>query len=233
MLNRESAWVLPCKQSNLFSFDFLRSQDANNCPNQDQANKLWQKNLVGFETKYWENPTWEIYRQGDLSKDYKNYDENFLFAHKQAAFAAIDLVGGQNEEKNVETRLQANLVWVETAYKYYRNKVNTIFIFANDAPPGSNQNNQDFYNDLFDDIQQLYSDMNFVLVHGSDSSQGFAENYNGIDNLDVASVRDQAWPPLRMTVGFTGSTPSIVFETGNKWPKGDSKKDKEKEGKLL
>lgn len=191
---------------------------------------------MGYETKNWNSPSWEIFRQGDLSKDYKNYHENFLFAHGLAAFVAIDLVGGSNEERKVSTRLQANLVWVETAYKYYRNKVDTIFILAHDGPPGSNSNNQDFYNDLFDDIEQQYSDMNFVLIHSTDSRQGLSEQYNSIENLDVASVAGPAWPPLRMIVDFSKNARTVSIQSNNKgWNNEDnsSKNNKDKGGKLI
>jgi hypothetical protein len=206
----------------LFAICVLFS-DVNNCLDQTKAVKLWQQYLVGFETKHWESPPWEIFRQGNLSKDYRDYLQNFLFVHGQAAFVAIDLAGGETEDRMAATRLQANLVWVETAYKFVKDKVDTIFIFAHDAPPGSNKNNQDFYKELFDVIKQQYSDMNFVLVHHSDSGQGFSEKYNGVDNLDVASVLGSTWPPLRMTLDFSGPERSITIETSNKWWDKDSK----------
>lgn len=173
---------------------------------------LWKDYLLDYETKHWELPPWEIIRQGDSSVAYQAYSENFLFTYGQAAFVSINLGSGEvYSETESQQRHDANLVWIDSAYDFYSKQVSTIFILADDGPPGVSQNTQ-FYVELLALIESDYKDVEFVLVHRGSSSWGYTEKYGGINNLDVVEVLGPIWPPLRMTVDFGQTKPRITLE---------------------
>lgn len=177
----------------------VASADVNACPDPSTALSLWKNKLLGFETAYWASSPWDVMRQGDSNIAYKAYDENFLFSYGQAAFLSIDLINGQIQDSvELQLRHEADFAWIETAYNAFDKNVTTIFIFANDGPPGNSQNAQ-FYRDLFMKIRSDYRDKNFVLVYRGDTSSKQQDKYKRINNLDVISVLG---PPVQLTVNF-------------------------------
>jgi hypothetical protein len=165
---------------------------------------LWKEYLLGFETRHWASPSWDIVRQGGGSGEDETYRENFRFAQGPAAFVSINLGNGDvNIFSELQPRLEANLVWIDAAYNFYRDSpiVSTIFILADDGPPGS-LSNKSFFQDLLGRIGSNYTDIDFVYVHRGASEWGQTEAYQGIKNLDVIEVLGPIWPPLRMTVSF-------------------------------
>lgn len=183
--------------------------------------ELWKSNLVNYETRYWEQPSWDLWRQG------QGYEENFAFDFMDAAFASINLVDEQwpappadtawapeleleHEEWLLDERLQANLDWIDELYKDYKRQVSMMFIFSNAGPKGDGPNKA-FFESLFDQIETRYAQMRFVLVHRSGlqpDRYGIEKKYNGIENLDVISVLGPIWPPLEITVNTREKDPS-------------------------
>lgn len=189
-------------------------KDSNGCSDPTAALALWKKYFLQYESKFWQPPPWKIVRQGDTSPEFKDFSENFLFAYGQAAFVSIDVVNGAvNNATNVQLRQQANTAWIKSAYELCsKTAVSTIFILANDGPPGVPSNSQ-FYMDLLAKIKTDYADKDFVLVYrGRTPSWGLVEQYEGIPNLDVVSVLGPILPPLRMTVDFHQPQRKITVE---------------------
>lgn len=190
------------------------------CSDPEQAMELWKNNLVGYETRYWEEPDWDLWRQG------QGHEENFAFDYMDAAFASINLVDEEEEESpeqgddiiasefefeyELDERLQANLDWIDDLYKDYKKRANVFFIFCN-AGPKSDGPNKLFFDALFEQIETRYAQMRFVLVHQNGSQPeryGIEKNYNEIENLDVISVLGPIWPPLEITVNTREKDPS-------------------------
>jgi hypothetical protein len=206
------------QKSSIPVYFVMGDDDSVNCPDHSSARTYWKSYLVDFEATYFSSRPWEVFRQGELSSKYSDFNENFMFSHSQVAFVSIDIVGGSNENrKDIEDRQKAALSWVETAYEYYRNTVDTIFVFAHSGPSEySNQNDpNNFYSSLFDHISK--SDLSYVLVYHSSSSWGFSERYNNIENLDVVEVEGPIWPPLRMTIDYNGGDRTISLDTDVAW----------------
>jgi hypothetical protein len=183
----------------LFShFSCFGDSEYNGCTDASTAKATWKTYLEGFETKHFASPPWQIFHQGDLSAEYKDYSENFLFAHGKVAFMSINLLSDSLYDANNQTQqLVANLDWIDTAYNYFRKQVKTIVIFAHDVPMTYHQA---FFTELFARMQYTYTDMNFVYVHRAENNGGLSAKYNGIKNLDAVGILGSLWPPLRLVV---------------------------------
>lgn len=179
------------------------------CSDPRQALTYWEENLLGFESENWGTPPWEITRlPGQL--------ENFSFRYKRTVFASLNLVDGDViDEMEQAERLTANLNWIHELYRQHRRRHSLFILFAHGAPDGSNQ---DFYDLLFERIEDEYTEMRFVLVHrnGDNQAYGFEANYDENWNLDVISVLGPIWPPLQITVDARADKPdeavSVNFE---------------------
>lgn len=114
--------------------------------------------------------------------------------------------------EDLQFKIGANLEWIDIAYNEFRadRDVKTIFLFSHDAP---NQVNELFFSELYYKLENDYKEMNFILVHHSESGGGRIEDrYMGLKNLSVIGVEGTVWPPLRMTLEFKGNKPSIEFD---------------------
>lgn len=158
--------------------------------------------------------------------------ENFDFVNdNNIAFSSISVPGGEvntadgNDTSSTTTdqewltREDANYALIDACYQFYRNNIDVLFIFVNDALPGSNAANSLFYTVLMGRIRDSYSDMNFVMVYrmsATDDTGGhwLKYQYNGIPNLAVTSVMGPSWPPLQVTIESNGrnTMPTISID---------------------
>lgn len=195
MVRTNATFVLPqSAHTRFFSIEY------NDCPDPETAKSLWNQYLVGFETKAWDPAPWQVFRQAtSYPGEYSEFQENFLFFHDRALYMSLSLVNGRVHDKEEFARRQAaNLDWVETGFDYYREHVNTIFLFVHDAPPGV-EANEEFFHDLLDLIRHDFRRVKFVLVH-RDIQWGVEEKFDNIRNLDVVSIVGPILPPLRLRV---------------------------------
>jgi hypothetical protein len=196
----------------------LLLKDTSNCRDADKALEQWRENFVDFETQHWGLLPWTVFRQGDISDAYSSFDENFLFSYAGAVFMSINLrmteaiTEATNSVEDLQVQIAGNLEWIDIAYNEFRDEkdVKTIFLFSHDAP---NEANELFFSELYYKLENDYREMNFILVHHSDSGGGGIEDgYMGFRNLSVLGVQGTVWPPLRMTIEFKGDRPTITLD---------------------
>ena len=182
------------------------------CKNGKKSKKLYDEYLLDFETKHWAEPPWEVFRQGDTNEAYKDFSENFLFTYAGGVFMSINPLMSGDEQKAEEEilRMEANLEWIDFAYNFYRKESKSIFLFTHEAP---NQANQLFFLELYNKLENDWRNMEFILVHHTDSGGGAIEKkYNGIKNLSVLAIQGTLWPPLQMTIDFEKGKPRIELD---------------------
>jgi hypothetical protein len=183
------------------------------CDDPVEALSFWDNHLIDFERKHWAAPEWEIFRPEDDVK------ENFVFSHKRVVFASINLVGGTvHDEDEFIGRNEANLDMIDDIYRDYRRDASIVIIFAHAAPPGESFN-KDFYDTLFQSIENRYTQMRFVIIHrnGIDQMYGIEKKYKGIENLDVISVLGPIWPPLQITVDTKKNPKDAITLNFDEW----------------
>jgi len=189
------------------------ASDYNNCSDSNKSMELWKEYLMDFEIKHWDQPPWTVFRQGDTDGQYADFSENFLFTYAGGVFMSINLLmNGEGESvEEFNQRLEANLAWIDVAYNLFHGEAKSIFLFTHDAP---NQANELFFLGLYDRLENLYHDMEFLLVHHTDSGGGgrIEKKYNDVKNLSVLAVEGTLWPPLQMTIIFQGGKPKIELE---------------------
>ena len=141
-----------------------------------------------------------------------------MFSYAGAVFISINLriadvtTVEMKSVDDLQFQIEANLEWIDIAYnEFHQNRdVKTIFLFSHDAP---NQVNELFFSELYYRLEYEYREMDFILVHHSESGGGGIEDrYMGLHNLSVLGVQGTVWPPLRMTIEFRGARPSIDLD---------------------
>jgi hypothetical protein len=171
------------------------------CVVPSEALAFWKKYLVNYETLYWPAPSWSISRDTNAG-----YPENYAFGNSNGVvFVGINIVGGLvHDAAEWSARHQANLLWIDNAYRYYRRTHQILVIFAHGAPmvSASDANQVGFYGPLFLNIQQTYTKMQFVIVHRNLVTQtyGVERNYTGIPNLSVVTTQGSIWPPMKIDI---------------------------------
>lgn len=166
------------------------------CPNPELALDYWNQYFLNFETKYWNDPVWDVKRQ------FPNFGENFVFLQREVLFVGINLVGGVvHDQAEWDARHAANLLWIERAASNYDGSYNTMVVFAHSDP--NIQINQNFFQDFFPMVESF--DENVIFIHrnlGIDTWNR-ESGYNGIKNLDVVSVEGSKWPPMWVQIDPT------------------------------
>lgn len=176
--------------------------EFNDCSSPSDALETWKNTFIDYETQYWQPPPWTVLRQGELSAMYSDYTENLVFEHGQIVFLTINLVGSRvHNEQEFDSRLEANLAWIEFSYDFYKDSANMMVIFAHSGPDNGNPSNQDFYNDLLTAIEDDYENMQFVLISRGSNKWGIKKKHDGISNLYSVSVPGPLFPPMKMVFG--------------------------------
>jgi hypothetical protein len=146
------------------------------CPDPNQAFSFWNEYILGFETKYWSGPSWEISQQAP------DYPENFSFLQGRVLFVGLNLVGGiVHDQQEWDLRHEANLLWVNQTVS---------------EMDGDFEINDNFFVSFYQMVQTY--DEKVIYVHrnlGIDTWQ-LEPQFNGIPNLDVVVVQGSVWPPM-------------------------------------
>ncbi|KAL3907007.1 MAG: hypothetical protein SGILL_009047, partial [Bacillariaceae sp.] len=179
---------------------------CSDCPDPDQAFGFWNEYVLGFESKYWLAPSWEISRQGP------DHPENFSFLHGRVLFVGLNLVGGVvHDPQEWATRHEANLLWVNQTVSELDGSFDTMIIVSH-ADPDIDINDNFFV--PFYEMVQTY-DEKVIYMHrnlGIDSWQ-LEPQFNGIPNLDVVVVEGSLWPP--MWIQLNTETGSFAMDQGS------------------
>lgn len=161
----------------------------------------WKKYFLNFY-KHWSSPPWQVSRQGDMSDEYRQFSENYLFVHNQAAYITLNLVSGLvHDEAEFAFRIQANLDWIRLAYTFYKDSVQTIMIFVHSNVRTGLPANMEFFDALYEAIDKEYDDgVRFIVAHRGSGRWSLQQNYEGVKNLDVINVPAGMVPPLKLVI---------------------------------
>eukprot|EP00547_Thalassionema_nitzschioides_P001659 CAMPEP_0194213018 /NCGR_PEP_ID=MMETSP0156-20130528/13300_1 /TAXON_ID=33649 /ORGANISM="Thalassionema nitzschioides, Strain L26-B" /LENGTH=543 /DNA_ID=CAMNT_0038940959 /DNA_START=160 /DNA_END=1791 /DNA_ORIENTATION=- len=175
--------------------------EYNDCPNPSEAFGFWKQYMLGYESKYWPPPRWE------LERDEPPYEPNFAFVLRGVLYVGVNLVGGNiHDQDEWDARQKANIEWISSQFTTHRAKFE-ILILMTHADPDTPDTNDGFFEPLFEMVK---SDFNVptVLIHrnwGTDSA-GLQEAYQDIDDFVVLVVKGDTWPPMMVTIDIqTGS----------------------------
>jgi hypothetical protein len=172
------------------------------CPNPTQALEFWYEYLLGFETKYWPEPSWDIVRQSP------DYSENFVFLERNVLFVGINLVGGiiHNQEE-WDARHLVDLVWIDTAAAKYNGNYTTMVILAHADP--DIEINQNFFTGFYPMVKTYDEKVIFIHRNLGVDTWNMESGFNGIPNLDVVAVEGSTWPPMWVQIDPISGTYTI------------------------
>lgn len=172
----------------------------NDCPNIEEAFDFWEEYLLGYETKHWPEPAWQVERFTP------EYAENFAFVLRNILYIGINLVGGRvHSDSEWADRQKANLKWIDDSFRDNKPLFDVMVIFAHADP--DIETNDDFFEPLFERIEFDYA-LPTILIHrnlGVESSS-IEENFNNIPDFVVLVAEGGIWPPMRVEIDtITGS----------------------------
>jgi len=175
--------------------------EYNDCPNATEALGFWKDYLVGYESKYWRSPKWEVVR------DEPPYEPNFAFVLRRVLYVGINLVGGTvHDQDEWEARQQANLEWISNQFQMNRAQFE-IFILMTHADPETPDNNDIFFEGFFEMVKNDFN-VPTVMIHrnwGTENA-GLQETFQGIRDFVVLVVKGDTWPPMKVQIDtLTGS----------------------------
>ncbi|KAL3917716.1 MAG: hypothetical protein SGILL_004581 [Bacillariaceae sp.] len=163
--------------------------EFNDCPDPNEAFGFWYDYILGFETKYWLAPSWNIARQEP------DHPENFSFLQDRVLFLGLNLVGGiVHDQPEWDARHAANLAWVNQTVATMDGTYDTMIVLAHADP--DIDINDNFFSSFLEMVRGY--DEKVIYMHrnlGIDSWQ-LEPQFNGIANLDVVVVEGSLWPPM-------------------------------------
>jgi hypothetical protein len=163
---------------------------------------FYHEYFLGFESKFWPAPSWNITRQ------VPDFPENFAFAHGRVLFVGLNLVGGIiQDQQEWNTRHAACLEWVNETVAANEGTFDVLLVTAH-ADPDIDVN-AGFFTPFFAAVQQYEEKV--IYVHrnlGTDAWQ-LEPEFNAISNLDVVVVEGSLWPPMWIQIDTQTSTVSI------------------------
>jgi hypothetical protein len=157
---------------------------------------------LGFESNYWQEPSWDVIRQSP------DYSENFAFLERKVLFVGINLVGGiVHDQAEWNARHQANLLWIDTAAAKYDGQYTTMVVFAHADPLIEINNN--FFADFYSMVERYDEQVIFVHRNLGIDTWKRESGYNGVPNLEVVAVEGSKWPPMWMQIDSRSGAYSI------------------------
>ena len=163
---------------------------------------FWNQYLLGFETKYWQDPSWSVIRQSP------DYSENFAFLQREVLFVGINLVGGiVHDQAEWDARHEANLLWIDTTAAKYDGSYTTMVLFAHADP--DIEINQNFFNDFYPMVERYDEQVIFIHRNLGIDTWKKETGYNGIPNLEVVTVEGSKWPPMWVQIDPISGTYAI------------------------
>lgn len=110
-----------------------------------------------------------------------------------------------------EERQLEGLEWIRRSYNEFWTRDGVIVLFVH-ASPLSNPRINFFFSDLFEQIEDRYDDIHFVIIHKNSPSEitSLTKGYEGISNLDVISVLGSVWPPVMVEIDLRQQRDEIL-----------------------
>lgn len=180
----------------LYNLCFLLSifpLQYNDCPNYPDSLDLWYQYLLGYETKYWAPPRWDVQRQSP------DHPENFAFILRNVLYVAVNVVGGEvQDEREWKRRHESNLDWIDDQVEDEHPDAAVLVLFMHSDP--ELPVNEDFFTELFEQIRSYNKPT--VMVHrnlGLDKG-GLEEDYIDIPDFVVLVAEGGIWPPMRVEI---------------------------------
>lgn len=177
--------------------------EYNDCPDPDQALSFWREYLVGFETQYWDEPTWNITRQDP------DYAENFAYVNNGVLFIGVNLVGGTvHDSREWQERHAANLEWIDDQFLINEGDFDVMVVLAHGDPVVLA--NEGFYRTFYARVEDNYN-VQVILVNRNLQGEnwGLEARFNGIANLMRVVAEGSVWPPLLMQIDTKAGTVDI------------------------
>jgi hypothetical protein len=184
--------------------------DFEDCPEPEQAMSFWHEHLVGYETKYWDEPSQWTVAHGDIDL----YPENFAFSYNDILFVGINLVGGVvHDATEWEIRHNANLQWIDANFQQHKQNMKAFVLFAHADPDVPS--NSGFYEPFKEKVKKDYNKVPVVMIHRNLGVEPWSweTEFENISNLSVIVVAGSVWPPLMGAVDFRQESP-FVFDQG-------------------
>jgi hypothetical protein len=185
--------------SNAPVFVLIGDNDWTDCPNQEEGYQLWQKEFVGFESKYWEH-SFDIQRQPE-----RPY--NFAFQHKGVLFIGLNIIAGDVHDANEWTnRLTEQADWTTDLIRSYHQAngdvVGRVVIFGH-ASPGKHQ--RPFFRPLRALVTELEGKLPIFYLNGDTHRWLYQPNFFDEPSLLRVTVSGLAVDPLlKVTVTADG-----------------------------
>ena len=193
------------RTSSLPVYFVVGDNEYNDCPNPELALDYWYQYNLDFETKYWPAPqAWQVQRQ------LPGHAKNFAFHHDQMLFLGVSVVGGRlHDAQEWESRLAANLQWIDFQVTSHANKISTLVVFAHSDP--DLESNDPFFTPFLQRVEQDYAGLEVIYVHRNSAGSvlGLESSYSGISNLSVVVVQGSVWPPLKMEINPYSNTVNV------------------------
>ena len=174
------------------------------CPDPDQAFAFWKQYLLDYETQFW--PATNVW---NTTRQEPNYPENFAYVYNRVLFVGIDLVGGSvNDDREWQSRLQADLDWIDDQYNLHAGTIDFLVILAHSDP--AIQANSNFFTDFYEHVQ-LYYAVQVVFLHRNLGTETWGQEpqFNGLNNLTVVAVEGSIWPPMLIQIDTKAGTVDI------------------------
>eukprot|EP00586_Coscinodiscus_wailesii_P002469 CAMPEP_0172481308 /NCGR_PEP_ID=MMETSP1066-20121228/7050_1 /TAXON_ID=671091 /ORGANISM="Coscinodiscus wailesii, Strain CCMP2513" /LENGTH=327 /DNA_ID=CAMNT_0013243449 /DNA_START=244 /DNA_END=1227 /DNA_ORIENTATION=- len=161
--------------------------DWNDCPAPGDAWNNWKTHFMRFDQR-WNNRIWGVGRQ-------RKRTENFVFLHRGVLFIGVHLVGGDVHEEEWGVRHAQSLRWTRNCLKRYSEHFDAVVLLGH-AKRG--WKNDDYFDPLFDLIDEAYDDIPFLYCHGDGHKYKVKEKYSNF--LDVQVNSGKKAPPLKVTI---------------------------------
>jgi hypothetical protein len=176
------------------------------CPNPTQAFEFWYQYILGFETKHWVTPSWNISRQTP------DYSENFAFLQKNVLFIGINVVGGiVHDQTEWDSRLDANVQWINKTVNAFNDTFETLVVLGHSDP--EIDINESFYTPFFTMVSGYSQKVIYMHRNLGVEAWNVEPEYNSIPNVDVVVVEGSLWPPMWVQIDTVTGSYSVDQET--------------------
>lgn len=168
---------------------------AIDCTNPSNALDEWRNNLVGYETEFWDTPSYSVSRS-------EQSPELFAIEIGNTVVLNMNVVRAPDEggDRAFSRLLRENLRWIDTIYERSTENQRNFILLSNQGVPEDDDQRFEFYGNLLEALAN-YDQVQFYWIQaGNEGNLDVQSEFNGIENLDVISVTNQAWPLLRVAV---------------------------------
>tara|TARA_R110002111_G_scaffold2705_4_gene17921 strand:- start:7524 stop:8387 length:864 start_codon:yes stop_codon:yes gene_type:complete len=176
----------------------------NDCPDPDQAWKLWEQYFMRFDRR-WQHSL-PVVRQWER-------EENFSFVKGGVLFIGLNIVGGRiHDVAEWKQRHAADLDWVRRNLRRFGAEVSSLVIFGHAKPIL-------VHNDFFDPFNKeaLEFGKPILYIHGDGHSWIYDFPFAAKNILRVQVDQGGIAPPLKVTITDDKKTP-FQFDRRNGKP---------------